>query len=204
MAVDNGGHQRCKSSTGWVQDAGTGWDTDAKRGTPGEDGSNFGVINLAGGVNPDAVYSASWSGDCSSLATSNLSGQTNWSPAAATMGNGAHYVVTGTDSAAYQYIPATGWQSLGGTSVGTPGAVSWDHNNRLDVFVRGSDNAMYHKWWDGTSWSVWESLGGTLTSGPGCTSWGTGRIDCFVIGQGGSDVYHKFYSSGWSAWENLT
>jgi hypothetical protein len=55
---------------------------------------------------------------------------------------------------------------------------SWG-SGRLDVFVRGSDNALWHRWYDG-SWSAWESLGGHLTSDPTAASWGRDRIDVFA------------------------
>ena len=50
-------------------------------------------------------------------------------------------------------------------------AVSSWAPNRLDTFVRGTDDALWHKWWDGASWSGWESLGGVLTSEPAGVSW---------------------------------
>ena len=40
----------------------------------------------------------------------------------------------------------SGWHSLGGLLDNNPGVVSWGPN-RIDVFVRGMDNAMWHKWW---------------------------------------------------------
>ena len=76
----------------------------------------------------------------------------------------------------YYEAPA-GWSDvysvLGAPSVGVvgePTAVSWAAN-RLDLFVRGGDNALWHKWWDGSTWRGWESLGGTLSSGPDVASW---------------------------------
>ena len=45
-----------------------------------------------------------------------------------------------------------------------PAVCSWAPG-RLDVFVRGTDNVLWHKWFQG-GWSGWESLGGILTSGP--------------------------------------
>ena len=54
------------------------------------------------------------------------------------------------------------WESLGGVLTSDPTAVSWA-SGRLDVFVRGKDNALWHKWYD-RGWSAWESLGGVLTS----------------------------------------
>ncbi len=38
------------------------------------------------------------------------------------------------------------WESLGGILTSDPAAVSWD-NNRIDVFARGTDSALHHKWW---------------------------------------------------------
>ncbi len=61
----------------------------------------------------------------------------------------------------------------------SPAAASWAFN-RIDTFGTGFDNAMWHKWWDGTRWSDWESLGGVLTNAPAAVSWGSNRIDTFV------------------------
>jgi len=58
--------------------------------------------------------------------------------------------------------------------------------------VRGTDNAMWHKWWNG-QWSAWESLGGILTTAPDCVSWSTNRIDCFVVGTNNA-VWHKWWN----------
>lgn len=44
------------------------------------------------------------------------------------------------------------WKSLGGVLTSDPAAVSWG-NNRIDVFARGIDNALWHTWWDGHSWA---------------------------------------------------
>ncbi len=63
-----------------------------------------------------------------------------------------------------------GWENLGGVLTSGPAVASWQPN-RLDVFARGTDNSLYHKWWDGNNWSDWESLGGVLTSAPAAVSW---------------------------------
>ncbi len=73
-----------------------------------------------------------------------------------------------------------GWESLGGALTSPPGATSWA-SGRLDVFARGTDNKLWHKWFE-NGWSDWESLGGRLTSGPAAVSWGDGRIDVFARG----------------------
>jgi hypothetical protein len=68
---------------------------------------------------------------------------------------------------------------------------SWSAG-RLDVFVRGTDNAMWHKWFQ-NGWSGWESLGGVLTSGPAAASWAANRIDTFVRGTDNS-LWHKWWA----------
>jgi hypothetical protein len=73
--------------------------------------------------------------------------------------------------------------------------------NRLDLFVLGTDRAMYHKWWNGSAWGPsitgYESMGGICTSVPQAVSWGTNRLDVFVTGTD-SALYHKWWNG--SAW----
>ena len=73
---------------------------------------------------------------------------------------------------------------------------------RIDLFVRGSDSALWHKWYDGNNWSNWESLGGVIDSAPSAASWAAGRFDVFGNHQG--DLWHIWFTDGhWSSWENL-
>jgi uncharacterized protein YkwD len=82
-----------------------------------------------------------------------------------------------------------------------PTAVSWG-SSRIDVFARGTDNALWHTWFDG-AWRGWESLGGALTSGPDVASWGQGRLDVFVRGLD-NNLWHRSYDNGsWQLWEPL-
>jgi spore germination protein YaaH len=79
-------------------------------------------------------------------------------------------------------------------------ASSWGPG-RLDVFAKGPDNALWHKYYAG-GWSSWSSLGGQLTSEPAAVSWGKGRIDVFARGTN-NDLQHIFYDAaggGWSTW----
>jgi len=82
------------------------------------------------------------------------------------------------------------------------GVASWA-SNRLDVFVRGNNGAMYHRWWDGSAWSGWEYHPGCLRGGPAAVSRMTNRIDVFVRGCG--DHLHKksWSGSSWSDWQDL-
>ena len=94
------------------------------------------------------------------------------------------------------------WEQLGGALTSKPAAAS-QALDRLDAFVRGTDQQMWHKSWNGSQWSPWEPLGGVLASGPGAAAWGSGRLDVFVEGSD-RQMWHKWWDSGsWSAWEPL-
>jgi len=83
------------------------------------------------------------------------------------------------------------WESLGGTLASGPDVSSWG-DRRLDVFARGTDNALVHKWFDSSGWSDWESLGGQMTSDPAAVSWGSRRIDVFARGTD-STLVHRWF-----------
>jgi Repeat of unknown function (DUF346) len=54
-----------------------------------------------------------------------------------------------------------GWEPLGGVFSSQPAVESWAAG-RLDIFSEGTDNQIYHKWFDGgwgPSKTDWESLG---------------------------------------------
>ena len=91
----------------------------------------------------------------------------------------------------------------GGEAKGVRGlgsAVSWG-SDRLDVFVVGTDSALYHKWWDGAAWGPsregYGYLGGTVVGDPEVVSWGSDRLDVFVVGTD-SALYHKWWDG--AAW----
>ncbi len=95
-----------------------------------------------------------------------------------------------------------GWEFLDGTIMEAPDCVSWSVN-RIDCFARGTDNAMWHRWWDGASWGGWESLGGVIMDAPDCVSWGTNRIDCFARGTDNA-MWHRWWDgAAWGGWESL-
>ncbi|WP_157251521.1 hypothetical protein [Patulibacter americanus] len=132
-------------------------------------------------------------------------------PAAAT-GSGQTYVaarasngetmVKSWSNATWGWSP---WQSIGGFSSSGP-SVSMRPDGTTDYFVRGGDNALYHKFRrpDG-SWADWNYLGGGLTSAPSAVvRKGTNNIDVVVRG-GGGNIYWKEWtpSTGWSDWADL-
>jgi hypothetical protein len=62
---------------------------------------------------------------------------------------------------------------------------------RLDVFVRGTDNNLYHQWY-ASGWSGWQiALSGPITSGLAAVSSAVGRVDVFATGSAGG-IYHAF------------
>ena len=55
----------------------------------------------------------------------------------------------------------------GGICTSPPRVVAWGQN-RLDVFVTGTDSQVFHKWWNGSAWGPsvtgWEAQGGVVTA----------------------------------------
>jgi glucose/arabinose dehydrogenase len=96
--------------------------------------------------------------------------------------------------------PPDRWEGPGGKMRDGPAVTSWSAG-RLDVFVRGTDNQLWHKWW-ANGWSRWEPLGGVLASGPAAVAWSVGRLDVVVRGTD-NQLWHKRYQGAWSGWEPL-
>ena len=96
------------------------------------------------------------------------------------------------------------WETFGGILSSGPGVSSWA-SNRVDVFVRGQDSALWHQSMSGTTWSGWQSLGGIITSNPAAVSWGPNRIDVLARGQDNALWYQSFdgTTSTWSGWHYL-
>jgi hypothetical protein len=72
----------------------------------------------------------------------------------------------------------------------------------VDVFAKGSDSQLWHKWWDGVQWNGWESLGGNLTSGPAAASTAPGELNVVAVGAG-SVPERSLYSNGWFGWQPM-
>jgi C1A family cysteine protease len=88
-------------------------------------------------------------------------------------------------------------------TVGVAGApaVSAQNANSVDLFVKGTDNALWYKHWDGTKWSNSKSLGGVLTSDPAATSSATGTISVFVRGND-NGIWSRTTTDGGATWSN--
>jgi uncharacterized protein YvpB len=75
--------------------------------------------------------------------------------------------------------------------------------NRLDTFIRGADNALWRKSWNGSGWSGWQSLGGLLSSEPTAVASAGGRIDVFIRGADFALWHRVFDGTTWGGWRSL-
>lgn len=101
-----------------------------------------------------------------------------------------------------------GWFGLGGSIKGSPAAV-FPTPDTIDIYVRGADDRLWQKWWDGQKWNPsdegWEPHedGFTLTSSPSVIARGADFREVFARGEDGA-VHHKFWDgSKWSPWFGL-
>lgn len=102
----------------------------------------------------------------------------------------------GTDKAVWQWDGGTErWSKVGGKSNAAPAAIILQ-NREENVFVRGTDNALWMAWKKKASdpWSQWKKIGGILGSAPAATT--TYRSDVStdfraVFAQGSN---HQIYS----------
>jgi hypothetical protein len=126
-----------------------------------------------------------------SPAATNVSGQTDW-------------FVVGTNHQLYYTSGSSGWTSLGGTLTSSPAAVS-PSAGVIDVFVRGTNGALYTKHLSGGVWGAWTSLGGQIPAGtsPAACSWGASREDVFVQGTTGALYQNTWTGTSWSGWTSL-
>ena len=117
---------------------------------------------------------------------------------------------TGADSSSW----TSSWTSLGGTiRADTSPAVAMNNDGRLQVFMIGTDNALYYKTQTAagsSTWSsAWTSLGGTIRANtdPVVIANSDGRLQVFVVGTN-NQLYYRSQtaadSSSWtSSWTSL-
>lgn len=94
-------------------------------------------------------------------------------------------------------------EELGGPLTSSPSVASWA-TDKLVVFARGQDGALWYRRRDGNIWSSWDSLGGQLIGSPDAVSSTSNRIDVFVRW---SDNTLRQISSddgglNWNDWDN--
>lgn len=116
----------------------------------------------------------------------------------------------GTDGNLYHqyYSAGSGWQPsistwnnlgapAGAVLVGSPSATSWAAG-RYDVYVRASNNGVYHAYsGDGINYT-WTFQGGSVTNDVASESWGANRLDGYALGTGNGEIWHQYWDG--SAW----
>ncbi len=191
--------------TGIVPPSPTAGNAPAAIGTAGP---RFDVYDLTAGV---SIEHASWTCPPGWSDPDNLGGTLKSGPAVASMvpGTDKELFAEGTDLSLQENVQAadgtwSGWSSLGGALSARPAAVSWGPG-RVDVFVRGTDSAIWHKWLRNGVWSKWEGLGGVLAAGtgPAVASWGSSQLELFVQGTDKA-VWEKTWNGAtWSRWMSI-
>lgn len=132
-----------------------------------------------------------------------LSGAVTSGPGAVWGGGKATVVARVPDSTVQSWWRDGAWASynLGGVNTSGPDLSAWG-TTRMDMFVRGSDNALWHRPWNSGQWGAWHSLGGTLTSDPAAVSWGPNRIDV-VARNSSNEVVRWWFDGSWHCCENV-
>ncbi|KAJ9614397.1 hypothetical protein H2200_002533 [Cladophialophora chaetospira] len=113
-----------------------------------------------------------------------------------------------TDSAGDSWLPAAqAFTSLGGETapyqLGI--AASARSSTNIDIFVVGTDRALYHKYHEtdmewGPGSVTWEPQSGGLISAPTVSTWAADRLDIWVIGDD-YRIYQKYWDeTGWNGW----
>ena len=87
-----------------------------------------------------------------------------------------------------------------GTSA--PAAVARRGTTLLDLAVRSTNNAIYHRAFQpGAGWSPWASLGGNLSSGPALNSQDPGVLNVWARGTDAQLYQRAWTGSAWRGWE---
>src|SRR5829696_6599042 len=81
-------------------------------------------------------------------------------------------------------------------------AVAATPDDRLEVFVRGDDDGLWHCWQmhPGGPWSSWERMSADCTSDPAVGVNGDGRLEVFMRSRGGSilHTWQLWAGGGWN------
>merc|ERR1711991_461375 len=111
-----------------------------------------------------------------------------------------------------RYVKWSEWQSLGGVLASAPRVpVALNTVNLLEIFVRASDKAFWHRcqvaslpsYEREVDWNEWQSLGGVFSSGPSSVLNGDGLIETY--GRGADKAIwrkNQFFVDGIPKWTN--
>ncbi|TMI42530.1 hypothetical protein E6H21_00250 [Candidatus Bathyarchaeota archaeon] len=159
----------------------------------------------------NVIYHKSFVNGVLASAWDSPGGGTSDQPACAVLNNVLYVVVRGTNDRLYfssRTLPTgswSGWVDLDGKTSSAPVLVATPFQNRFDLVVRGTDQAIYHKFFVNGFWSAsWDGPGGTVLDAPAAVSDG-GLVHVVVRGVDDKTYYNSFsfVSSTWSGWVGL-
>lgn len=112
-------------------------------------------------------------------------------------------VYRGCDDAIYHHWYTGAWQppeSFGGCTMLAPSIASWG-STKLDVFHRGCGpwywEGVFHKSYNGSSWSAWTDRGGCLASAPRTDAWAPDWLNVLYRGcDSPANVYNLYWNGG--------
>ena len=83
---------------------------------------------------------------------------------------------------------------------GNPRA-GWTADARIEVFVRGFDNTLWHVWQTSPNglWSDGAGIGGSISDDPNLARNQNGSLEVFARGNNGHVLHQWSSSSGWTA-----
>ncbi len=90
-------------------------------------------------------------------------------------------------------------------NVQVPAVTSWHIDGRLDTFMVGLDNSVFHRSFDRRNgFGEWEDIGGSVSSGLGAASLSPGHLAVYGRGQDGT-LWENFFaqSHGWLGWRKV-
>lgn len=97
--------------------------------------------------------------------------------------------------------PSSIWRALGGGLTSAPAIASWGPG-RLDVFARGTDEAVWQMWSDG-QWRSWTSMGGRIPGEVSALAPSPNRLDIFVRGMDNAVWQRWWDGSKWNGFVSL-
>ena len=105
-----------------------------------------------------------------------------------------------------RWAKLAGGSSLGGVITSDPEVVT-NTDGRLEVFARGTDDALWHIWQTAPNngWSARASLSGVITSDPEVATDADGRLEVFARGTDKTlwHIWQTAPNNGWSVWASL-
>ena len=204
-------HRSFNGSSGWS----SGWENMGGKflSEPAAVAWDSNRLDVFGQGMDSSIWWQYWDGSSWSSKWQSLGGGCSSPPTVVSWGPGRlDLFVIGTDGSLWHkwynngvWSPSqAGWESLGGGFSSTVSVVtsSFFGRARIDIFGIGTDNALWHKAWDGT-WSPsltgWNKHYGSFGSAPAAASWGSNRLDVFGLAPAGQGMSHQAWNgSAWS------